>query len=113
MIGLDGADEAIARDVQPGDHLPEIARHFVRQRARLDPAVARGLDHLEAMLVRAGLEAHVAAHLALVARDRVGGDRLIGMADMRAAIGIVDRSGDVEGFGHGRALGGAKRIGNA
>jgi hypothetical protein len=56
------------------------------------------------MLVGAGLEEDVAAVLALETRDRVGGDHLIGVPDMRAAIGIMDRGGDVEGIGHGAHL---------
>ena len=47
---------------------------------------------------------HVAALLALETRNRVGGDHLIGMADMRAAVGIVNRGGDVIGFGHAGVL---------
>ena len=54
------------------------------------------------MLVGAGLEAHVAALAALEARDRVGGDRLIGVADVRRTVGIADRGRDVEGLGHVR-----------
>jgi hypothetical protein len=54
------------------------------------------------MLVGAGQEEDVAAAQALEARDRVGRDRLIGVADMRPAIRIADCRRDVEGFGHGR-----------
>ena len=32
----------------------------------------------------------------LEARDRVGGDRLIGVADVRLAVGVGDRGGDVD-----------------
>src|SRR5690606_26972404 len=52
-------------------------------------------------------EPHVAAPRALEPRHDIGGDRLIGVADMRTAIGVADRGGDVERFiifGHGRAL---------
>ena len=87
MVRLRGADEAIVRDVKSVAHLLEKARHLVRERARLDAFAARRLGHLQAMLVGAGLEAHVAALLALEARDRVGGDRLIGVADVRRAVG--------------------------
>ena len=81
-------------------HLTEIAGHFLGERGGLDALLARRLGHLEAMLVGAGQEEDVAARIALEARDRVGGDRLIGVADMRAAVGVGDRGGDVEGLGH-------------
>jgi hypothetical protein len=47
------------------------------------------------MFVGAGDQPHVAAHHPLKPGNRVGGDKLIGMADMRAAIGIGDGSGDI------------------
>src|SRR5687767_8183168 len=52
------------------------------------------------MLVGAGLEPHVAALRALEAGDRVGGDRLISMADVWPAVGVADRGRDVERLGH-------------
>ena len=52
------------------------------------------------MLVSAGLKTDVAALLTLEARYRVGRDRLIGVADVRRAIRVADRSSDVEGLGH-------------
>src|SRR3546814_1876222 len=66
------------------------------------------------MFVGARDHPHVAAAHPLEPRHRVGGDRLIGMADMRATIGIADRGGDVEGGlirGHARALAAAGREG--
>lgn len=112
MLGLGGTDETIVRNIENVGHFTEIAGHFVSEFARFDAAFARGFDHLEAVLVGAGLEEDVAAVLALIARDRVGGDHLIGMADMRTAIGIVDCCRDVEGIGHARALGAARNGGN-
>ena len=67
------------------------------------PSRARRLGHFQAMLVGACLEADVAPCAALEARDRIGRDRLIGMADMRRPVGIADRGGDVEGLGHAAA----------
>ena len=103
MIGLRGADEAIVRDVKSIAHLLEKTRHFVGKCARLDAFAARCLRHLQAVLVGAGLEAHVAALAALEARDRVGGDRFIGVADVRRPVGVADRGRDVEGLGHAAA----------
>ena len=50
----------------------------------------RGLQHLDAVLVGAGEEEHVVAVEPHEAGDRVGGDRLVGVADMRRAVGIGD-----------------------
>src|SRR3546814_15266040 len=52
------------------------------------------------MLVRPRLKANFAAHQALETRDRIGGDRLIGMTYMGPPIGIADSSGAIAGFGH-------------
>src|SRR5947209_14300142 len=56
------------------------------------------------MLVGACLETDVAALLPLEPGDRVRGDRFIGVADVRRAVGIADRCRDVEGIGHAVAL---------
>src|SRR5947209_1405902 len=53
------------------------------------------------MLVGACLETDVAALLPLEPGDRVGGDRFIGVTDVRRAVGIADRRRDVERLGHG------------
>ena len=60
-------------------------------------SASRGLDHLLAVLVGAGQKEHVLAVEPLKARQRIGRDRLIGMADMRHAVRIGDRGRDVEG----------------
>ena len=60
------------------------------------PSLCRGLHHLLAVLVGAGQEEHVLAVEPLKARQRIGRDRLIGVADMRHAVRIGDRGRDVE-----------------
>ena len=77
---------------------------MARKRAELRSASARGvrpsltrrLLHLQAVLVGAGEEEHVLAVEPLEARDRVGGDRLVGMADMGRPVGVGDGRRDVE-----------------
>ena len=59
------------------------------------PSLRRGLLDLLAVLVGAGQEEHVVAVEPLEARDGVGRDHLIGVADMRHAVRIGDRGGDV------------------
>ena len=61
--------------------------------ARFAFAGRRLLD-LEAVLVGAGQEEHVVAVDALEARDRVRGDHLVGVADMRRPVRIGDRRRD-------------------
>ncbi len=63
----------------------------------------RGLNHLQAVLVGAGEEKHVLAVEPLKARQRIGRDRLIGVTDMRHAVRIGDRGGDVIGVACRRA----------
>ncbi len=68
-------------------------------------SLRRGLQHLDAVLVGAGEEEHVAAVEPHEAGDRIGGDRFVGVADMRRAVRIGDRGGDVIGLaGHGLPL---------
>src|SRR5690242_17823803 len=100
MIGLRGTDKAVVRYVKSIAHTLEKTRHFIRKCARFDTLSACRLGHLEAVLVGAGLEAHVAATGSLEARDRVGGNCLIGVADVRRTVRVADRGRDVEGVGH-------------
>jgi hypothetical protein len=70
-----GADEVVVGDVQFLPHLLEDRHVAVRQLRRLDARGLGGLDHLDAVLVGAGEEVRVVAGQAVVARDRVGGER--------------------------------------
>jgi hypothetical protein len=81
-----------------------MTRHFIRQFARRNVQVARRLRPLNPVLVGAGLEAYFAPLQALEAGDYVGRDRLIGMADMRRAIGLGDRCRQIIGFSQRPAL---------
>ena len=100
MIGVGRADETVVRDVQCIEQILEVPGHFVGEVARGLAQVACLLSHLQTMLVGPCLEPHFASTQALEAGDDIGRDRFIGMADMRLAIGIVDRSGKVVGFSH-------------
>ena len=73
----------------------------VDQFARRQLLLGRGLQHLDAVLVGAGEKEHVIAVEPHEAGDRIGGDDLIGVADMRRAVRIGDRGRDVIGLaGH-------------
>ena len=63
-------------------------------RAR-DALLGRGLLDLLAVLVGAGEEEHVIAVEPHEAGDGVGRDHLVGVPDMRGAVRIGDRGGDV------------------
>ncbi len=93
---LGGADEIVVGAAEGGDHLLEQRRIAVGQLARLQPFALGRLLHLDAVLVGAGQEIDVVAVEPLEAGDRIGRQRLIGMADMRGAVGIGDGRRDVE-----------------
>ena len=52
------------------------------------------------MLVEAGQEKYFLAETAPRAGDDVGDDLLIGVAEMRLAIHVINRRGDVKPFAH-------------
>ena len=102
MRRLRGADEAIERDVQPFVHFPEPAGVAGGELGNGKTLALGGLHHLQPVLVGAGEEKHILAVEPLKTRQRVGRDRLIGVADMRCAIRIVDRGGDEIGVARRR-----------
>ena len=100
--GLCSANEAIIGYVKFVAHVFKEARHFVAQCLHLDVLLACGLDHLEAVLVGPGGEAHIAALHPLEPCNRIRSDRFVCVADVRAPVRVSDGGGDVIGFGHGR-----------
>ena len=78
---------------------------------RVQPGRARRLLDLLAVLVGAGQEENLVAVQPLEARHDVGRDRGVGVADMRRAVHVVDRRGDVEALGHARVIADAARSG--
>ena len=95
VVRLGGADEAVVRDVERSSISWNRSALRVASSGRQLLGFG-GLLHLQAVLVGAGEEEHVLAVEPLEARDRVGGDRLVGVADVRHAVGIGDRGRDVE-----------------
>ena len=90
------ADEVVVGQAEQPRHLAEPLGVAVGKLARGQSLLRRRLLHLEAVLVGAGQEVDVLAVEPLEARDGVGRDRLVGVADMRHAVGIGDRRRDVE-----------------
>ena len=93
-----GVDEVVVRAVEPLHHGLEGRHVAVAQRPRAQALARRGLLHLLAVLVGAGEEIDVVAVEPHEARDGVGGDRLIGVPDMRRPVRVGDRGGDVKGL---------------
>ena len=93
---LGGADEVVVRAAERRVHLLEQRRVAVGERARFEALARRRLLHLDAVLVGAGQEAHVVTVEPRETRDRVRGQRLIGVADVRRAVRIGNSGGDIE-----------------
>ena len=100
----DRAHEGLAK--QFADHSIDrryralVSGHLTAASGTVDAPLARSPRHLEAVLVRPGEEEDLTSLHPVEARDRIGGDRLVGMADMRPSVRIADRRRDVEGLGH-------------
>ena len=98
---LSGADKVVVGDVE---HLPSVAETLadaVAKLLRIHAHLIRGLENFLAVLVRAREEVGVEAVEAVVARQKIGYHRGVGVAHVGLGVGVVDRRGDVECFAHG------------
>ena len=77
-------------------HVAEALRVAVGELDRRNAFGIGRLQHLDAVLVGAREEEHVLAVEPLEAREGIGRERLVGVPDMRHAVGIEDRRRDVE-----------------
>ena len=102
MVGVAGADEPVERDVEALLHALEHLGVGAGQLGGRHTELGGGLGHLLAVDVGAGQEPHVEAVESLEPGDGVGGDLLVGVADVRRTVGVVDRRGDVVGLAHVR-----------
>src|ERR1700687_1527252 len=95
MLQIGGADEFIALNAEfiPGG--APFGGHFCNEFRFRDSGLARGAFDIHTMLVGACGHHHVVTHHALVATNRVAHDSRVGVADMRQAIGIVNRRGQI------------------
>ncbi len=96
-----GADEAVVADVVALPQLAEGRRDPVAVLLLGDALLARDTLDVLAVLVGAGQEEDVVAGEPARARERVGRDRGVRVADVRHVVHVVDRRRQVE-----RALGG-------
>ena len=86
---------------EPPPDVAELLLHPVAVRERVEVSSRALPEHVLRVLVVAHDEADVEARQPLVAGDDVGRDLLVGRAEMRPAVDVVDRGGEVEA-GHGR-----------
>jgi hypothetical protein len=90
------AHNVVGAGVQHLAHRFELGRDAIDELLRRDALARRGLLHFEPVFVHAGDEQGLAPIEAHEALDRIRRDALVRMADMRRAIGVRDRRGDVE-----------------
>src|SRR6202048_4454107 len=95
MLFFRGADETVERDIQTLIHLLEPQGIACRDFQRRQLLKFGGLGHLQAVLVGTGEKEDILAVEPRKARQRIGRDRLIGVADMRQAVWVRDSGGDV------------------
>ncbi len=98
VVGVGGADEPVEGDAQLLLHALEDVGIAPRQFGGRNAFGRRGFGDLQAVLVGAGQEPHVESVEPLEAGDRVGGDVLVGVTDVRRTVRIRDRGGDVIGL---------------
>src|SRR6185503_3992463 len=107
VLGVGGAEELVVMDAQRLPRRDERLRQLVHERGRRLARRGRGPSDLLAVLVRAREVVGRIALLAVPARDGVGEDLLVGMAQVGPAIHVVDGGCDVE-TGHERLRGGSE-----
>ena len=95
---LGGADEVVVRAIEHFHHGLEARHVALDQLARRQTLFACRLQHLHPVLVGAGEEEHVTAVKPHEAGDGVGGDRFVGVADMRRTVRVGNRGSDVVGL---------------
>ena len=90
--------EVVEADVEGAPDLLELVGHVVAVGLGVAAELGGAARHLHGVLVVAHQEVDLETLHAPVARLHVGADLLEGGADVRQAVGIVDRRGDVELF---------------
>ncbi len=94
--GLRRAHDVVGAGVEKLAHRLEFGGDAVDERLRRHPFARRRLLNFQAVFVHAGDEQRVAPVEPHEPLDRVGRDALVGVADMRRAVGVGDRGRDVE-----------------
>ncbi len=95
VLRVGGADEGIVLKAQRVPLTPELGGDGVGELFRRLARGLRGALHLLAVLVRAGGEEHIVAQHPPEPLDGVGGERGVGVADVRRRIDVVKRRREV------------------
>ena len=96
MAGLRRAHDVVGPGVEHVAHRLEFRGDAVDEFLRRHAFARRGLLNFQPVLVHAGDEQGVAPVEPHEALDRIGGDALVGVADMRRAVGVGNGGRDVE-----------------
>ncbi len=94
VLGIGRANEEIVRGVHPRGHLAKLRGEGVDVLARGQPALLGRLGDLVAVFVGAGQKEDIVAEPAMVAGQDVGGDRGVGVPEVRVGVDVIDRRGD-------------------
>ena len=97
VLGIGRADEEVVGRAEQRHERLEALGVAVGELLRLDAERVRGVGDRLAVLVGPRQEEHILAALAVMTRDRVGGDRRIRVPQVRGRVDVVDRRGYVEG----------------
>jgi hypothetical protein len=98
---IGGADELVVRDAEFLPCILERRCQIVDEGLRSLVGLGGGADHLDAVLVRSGQEIGRFTALAVITGQAVGEHLLVRVAEVRPAVHVVDRGGDVEATWHG------------
>src|SRR5262249_46092287 len=98
---LAGLNEVVVADLQGTPDLLELTGHVVHVLLRVAAQLGRPAGDLDRVLVVAHQEVDVVTLHAAVAGLHVGAELLEGGADVRPAVGVVDRGGQVKSIALG------------
>ena len=93
---LRGADEIVERNVEPPPRRAEHILHPVAVRQRIQPFLARLLEHVLRMFVVPHQEQRIEAAEPLVPRDDVGAHLLVRRPEVRLAVDVIDGGREIE-----------------
>ena len=96
MARLGRADVVVVGEAHAVPQRAELRGDLVGELLRWDASGGGGALDLLAVLVGAGEEEGVVAEQAVTAREHVGNDGRVRMADVRPRVDVVDRRGEVK-----------------
>ena len=103
MARFRGADKVVVGKIQFfGERLPDGGQ-LVAVGLRLFPVVQGGLLDFLAVFIEAGQKKNLLAQAAASAGDDVRDDFLVGVAEVRLAVHVINRGRQVKAFAHARA----------